>query len=174
MGIVGTGVDYYLVYRFIKALVTPFKSTKAFKLGIIDDEGNILKKHKELKTSTEKKAYGYFERMVWNIKKLVGGVPIIGDKLGSFAAAAYLILKENNSLEDYKQTTFLKFAWDGLETLAENAPVSSTAGIAGLPPDAPPVSKKAQKKIRKRNKKKKKKKKDYEVVSFNEFIGGQL
>ena len=173
MGIVGTGVDYYLVYRFIKALVTPFKSTKAFKLGIIVDEGNILKKHKELKTSTEKKAYGYFERMVWNIKKLVHKIPVVGKSFGSYATAAYLILKEDNSLEDYKRTTFLKFAWDGLETLAENAPVSNTVGIAGLPPDPPPVSKKAQKKIRKRNKKKKKKK-DYEVVSFNEFIGGQL
>jgi len=168
MGIVGTGVDYYLVYRFIKALVTPFKSTKAFKLGIIDDEGNILKKHKELKTSEEKKAYGYFERMVWNIKKMVGSVPIIGDKLGSFAAAAYLILKEDSSLEDYRNSTFLKFAWDGL---MENAPVTNTVGVAGLPPDAPPVSKKSQKKIRK---KKKKKKKDYKVISFNEFIGGQL
>ena len=170
MGIVAKGVDYYLVYRFIKALVTPFKNTKAFKLGIIDDEGNILKKQGELKTSEEKKAYGYFERMVWNIKKLVGNVPIIGDKLGSFVTAAYLILKEDASLEDYKQNTFLKFAWDDL---FENAPVSSTAGIAGLPPDPPPVSKKMQKKIQKKNNKKKKKKKDYEVVSFNEFIGGK-
>ena len=173
MGILSTGVDYYMVYRFIKALVTPFNKTKAFDLGIVDDEGNILKKHRELKTAEEKKAYGYFERMVWNIKKLVHKIPIVGKKFGSYAAAAYLILKEDNSLEDYKQTTFLKFAWDGLETLAENAPVSNTVGIAGLPPDPPPVSKKAQKKIRKRNKKKKKKK-DYEVVSFNEFIGGQL
>jgi hypothetical protein len=173
MGILSTGVDYYMVYRFIKALVTPFNKTKAFDLGIVDDEGNILKKRRELKTAEEKKAYGYFERMVWNIKKLVHKIPIVGKKFGNYAAAAYLILKEDNSLEDYKQTTFLKFAWDGLETLVENAPVSNTVGIAGLPPDAPPVSKKAQKKICKRNKKKKKKK-DYEVVSFNEFIGGQL
>ena len=50
MGIISTGVDYYLVFRFIKALVQPFTSTKAYKLGIIDDEGNILKKRKELKT----------------------------------------------------------------------------------------------------------------------------
>ena len=65
MGILSTGVDYYMVYRFIKALVTPFNKTKAFNLGIVDDEGNILKKHRELKTAEEKKAYGYFERMVW-------------------------------------------------------------------------------------------------------------
>ena len=166
-------VDYYLVYRFIKALVMPFEKTKAFELGIIDEKGNILKKQKDLETSAEKAAYGYFERMVWNIKKLVHKIPIVGKSFGSYATAAYLILKEDNSLEDYKRTTFLKFAWDGLETLAENAPTTNTVGIAGLPPDSPPVSKKAQKKIRKRNKKKKKKK-DYEVVSFNEFIGGQL
>ena len=51
MGILSTGVDYYMVYRFIKALVTPFNKTKAFDLGIVDDEGNILKKHRELKTA---------------------------------------------------------------------------------------------------------------------------
>ena len=45
--------DYYLVYRFIKALVTPFKKTKAYRLGIIDDKGNILKKMKDLETSAE-------------------------------------------------------------------------------------------------------------------------
>ena len=71
-------VDYYLVYRFIKALVMPFEKTKAFDLGIIDKEGNILKKQKELKTSEEKAAYGYFERMVWNLKKVIRKVPLVG------------------------------------------------------------------------------------------------
>ena len=129
-------VDYYLVYRFIKALVMPFEKTKAFDLGIIDKEGNILKKQKELKTSEEKAAYGYFERMVWNLKKVIRKVPLVGKSLGSVVAASYLLLKEkyeDDELEVLRETTFLKFCWDDI---FEGAPMSNTgsseAGVAGL------------------------------------------
>ena len=129
-------VDYYLVYRFIKALVMPFKKTKAFDLGIIDEKGNILKKQKELKTSEEKAAYGYFERMVWNLKKVIHKVPLIGKSIGSVVAASYMLLKEKyneGEIEVLKETTFLKFFWDDL---VESAPVTNTgstpSGTAGL------------------------------------------
>ena len=79
MGIFTRATDYYLTYKFIKALIQPFDKTDAYKLGIIDDEGNILKKKRDLKTSEEKDAYGYFNRMVWNLKKLIQKVPIIGN-----------------------------------------------------------------------------------------------
>lgn len=129
-------VDYYLVYRFIKALVMPFKKTKAFGLGIIDEKGNILKKQKDLKTSEEKAAYGYFERMVWNLKKVIHKVPLIGKSIGSVVAASYMLLKEKyneGEIEVLKETTFLKFFWDDL---VESAPVTNTgstpSGTAGL------------------------------------------
>ena len=35
----GTAIDLFVTYRFIKLLVTPFNKTEAFKLGIIDDKG---------------------------------------------------------------------------------------------------------------------------------------
>ena len=44
-------------YFFVKKMATPFKKTKAYKLGIIDDKGNILKKMKELESDEERKAY---------------------------------------------------------------------------------------------------------------------
>ena len=129
-------VDYYLVYRFIKALVMPFEKTKAFDLGIIDEKGNILKKQKDLKTSEEKAAYGYFERMVWNLKKVIHKVPLIGKSIGSVVAASYMLLKEKyneGEIEVLKETTFLKFFWDDL---VESAPVTNTgstpSGTAGL------------------------------------------
>ena len=36
----GRAIDLFVTYRFIKLLVTPFKDTDAFKLGIIDEKGN--------------------------------------------------------------------------------------------------------------------------------------
>ena len=36
-------VDLYMVYQFVKRLATPFKETKAFELGLIDEKGKRLK-----------------------------------------------------------------------------------------------------------------------------------
>ena len=160
MGILSTGVDYLLVYRFIKGLITPFKKTDAYNLGIIDDEGNILKKMKDLETQAEKKAYTGFNRMIWNLKKLIRKIPIIGKSaITSWAAAAYLFLKEGSTedeLYDYRKHTFLKFVYEDLQKLSEDAPTTSVASgnIAGVKPSDlanPPVSKKKQKKYKKQN-----------------------
>ena len=159
-------VDYYLVYRFIKALVMPFNKTKAFELGIIDEKGNILKKQKELETSAEKAAYGYFERMVWNLKKVIHKVPLIGKSIGSVVAASYLLLKEkynDGELEVLKETTFLKFFWDDIvETASVTNTGSTSSGTAGLSsadtPDRQGYDKILFDKKKKRLKRKKKKK----------------
>ena len=156
MGLLKTGVDYFLVYRFIRALTTPFNKTKAFELGIIDAEGNFLKKFKQLKTREEKESFGAYERMVWNLKKLIEKVPVIGKALTSWAGMAYLLLKENSSegvFDTIKRTCFLRHVWEDLDVLVEaGVPTVNTSGnFAGLPPDEPPVSKKNQKKHVKKN-----------------------
>lgn len=50
-------VDLVITYRVVKLLVTPFEKQDAFKLGIIDKDGNVLKKYKTLQTRAEKKSY---------------------------------------------------------------------------------------------------------------------
>jgi len=42
-------VNAFVIYKFIKLLVTPFNKTDAFKLGIIDAKGNYLKNKKTLR-----------------------------------------------------------------------------------------------------------------------------
>ena len=37
----GRAIDLFVTYRFIKLLTTPFEKTDAFKMGIIDKDGNI-------------------------------------------------------------------------------------------------------------------------------------
>ena len=41
MGIISRTGDLFYAFRFLKLLVTPFEKTKAFELGIIDQEGNF-------------------------------------------------------------------------------------------------------------------------------------
>jgi len=94
-------VDTYMIYSFINRLVTPFTETDAFKLGIIDENGNVLKKTRT--SSNEKAAYTLFDRLIFNLKKLIEKLPFGKRLLASYAAALFL-LKENkfelNELDD--------------------------------------------------------------------------
>ena len=47
----GRVIDALIAYRLLKLLVTPFKKTKAYQLGIIDDKGKVLIKAKEFTKS---------------------------------------------------------------------------------------------------------------------------
>jgi hypothetical protein len=89
-------IDLFLVYSFIRRLATPFKEWEAFKLGIIDENGNILKKRKDLLTVKERQAFGVFDVMVLNLKKLLAKVPGGSTRLASYAAALYLIREWNH------------------------------------------------------------------------------
>ena len=94
-------VDTLITYRVIKLLVTPFERQEAFKQGIIDKDGNVLKKNKELKTDNEKKAYTYLHRFVFNLKRILKRVGL-GSRLGSFAVALALLLRENKEYLQHK------------------------------------------------------------------------
>ena len=96
MGAVATIGNIYFVYQFLKKLVTPFEKTEAFKLGIIDKDGKILKRRRDLETKEEKAAYNLSDTLVWNLKKILGKIPLGKSKLASYAAALYLIKEQGN------------------------------------------------------------------------------
>jgi hypothetical protein len=89
-------IDLFLVYSFIRRLATPFKEWEAYKLGIIDENGNILKKRKDLLLKKERDAFGIFDIMILNLKKLLAKVPGGSTRLASYAAALYLIREWNH------------------------------------------------------------------------------
>ncbi len=96
-------VDTYITFRIIKTLVKPWKDQEAFKLGIIDENGKVLRKNKTLKTSEEKDAYTVLIRFIFNLKRLLNRLPGGKSKFGSYAAAALLLLKEEEENEEKKQ-----------------------------------------------------------------------
>ena len=96
MGIIASIGNIYFVYQFLKKLVTPFEKTEAFKLGIIDKKGKILKRRRDLETSDEKSAYNLSDTLVWNLKKILGKVPGGSSKIASYAAALWLIKEHDN------------------------------------------------------------------------------
>ena len=84
-------VDLFLVYQFIKRLTTPFDKWKAYELGIIDENGNILKKRKDFNTVKERDAWGKFDVMISKLKRLLEKVPGGSSRIASYAAALWLI-----------------------------------------------------------------------------------
>ena len=61
-------IDAFITFRFLKLLVTPFNKTEAFKLGIINDRGKVLRRYKTLERIEERQAYTILHRLVFNIK----------------------------------------------------------------------------------------------------------
>jgi hypothetical protein len=94
-------VDALITYRIVKLLTTPFERQEAFKYGIIDKDGTVLKKSKTLKTEKERKAYTILHRFVFNLKRILQRVGL-GSRLGSFAVALALLIKENKEYEQHK------------------------------------------------------------------------
>ena len=90
------GIDFLITYRVTKLLVTPFEKQEAYKLGIIDKDGNRIlipgtNKPTSLDKIAEKNAYTVLHKLVFNIKKLFGKVPGLRTKLGTYAAALFLL-----------------------------------------------------------------------------------
>jgi len=93
-------IDLIITYRVVKMLVTPFNKFKAFDLGIIDEKGKSLRKMKEVKGS-ERKHYTMLHRFVFNLKRILQKVGL-GSRLGSFAVALALLIKEDKSMAQHK------------------------------------------------------------------------
>ena len=134
--------DTYMIYQVLKRLTTPFDETKAFELGIIDKNGKLIKKPK---TQEDKKAYNYFDRFIFNLKRILHKVGL-KSKFANYAAALFLLKEERNGymptdtemlhgiLEEEK---YLKENVDlTLDMMREDAPANATgAAVAGTGDD---------------------------------------
>ena len=114
----GRAIDLFVTYRFLRLLTTPFEKTDAFKLGIIDEKGNRVKLPKstkpavELSTSELQGAYTILHKLVFNIKKLFNKIPGLRTKVGTYAAALFLLkdtFKESVDDPDMFEKEFVKF-----------------------------------------------------------------
>tara|TARA_R100000742_G_C4253330_1_gene71445 strand:+ start:307 stop:921 length:615 start_codon:yes stop_codon:yes gene_type:complete len=114
----GRAVDLFVTYRFLKLLTTPFEKTDALKLGIIDANGHRIKLPKstkpavELTTSELKNSYTILHKLIFNIKKLFAKVPGLRTKVGTYAAALFLLkdtFKEHVEDPDMFEKEFMKY-----------------------------------------------------------------
>ena len=93
-------IDLIITYRVVKMVVTPFNKFKAFDLGIIDEKGKNLIKMKDVRGS-DRKHYTMLHRFVFNLKRILQKVGL-GSRLGSFAVALALLIKEDKTMAQHK------------------------------------------------------------------------
>ena len=114
----GRAIDLFVTYRFLKLLTTPFEKQDAFKFGIIDEKGNRIKLPNsskvavELNTTELKNSYTILHKLVFNIKKIFAKVPGLRTKVGTYAAALFLLkdtFKESIDDPDMFEKEFVKY-----------------------------------------------------------------
>ena len=92
-------IDLAAIYMFLKRLVTPFEQWDAYKTGLIDKNGKVIVS-KDDRTPEQNRSFGYFDRLVANLKKLLGKIPGGKTRIASFAAALLLLREKNLDPDD--------------------------------------------------------------------------
>ena len=84
-------MDNIIAAKLLYMLVTPFDKTDAYRLGIVDAKGKLLKHAKDLKTQAEKDAFNYLTRLIFNLKRLINKLPGGESNLKNLVAAYYFV-----------------------------------------------------------------------------------
>lgn len=144
-------VDNLAALRIVWLLATPFEKFEAYKLGLIDENGNKLKK---AETAEEKNATSMLHRLAWNLKKIIALAPGGKTRIGSLVAA-YLLMKEahendydelqlEESLLDkfqvYRNVRFIEeelMVEEAIRALFEDAPANAAGSAVST--DAPVI-----------------------------------
>ena len=104
-------VDLLITYRIMKLLVTPFDKQEAFKYGIIDKQGKVLRPFRTISKTAEKQSYTILHRFVFNLKRILQKVGL-GGRLGTFAVALATLIRENKEFEQHQkliESTVIKY-----------------------------------------------------------------
>ena len=97
----GQAIDLFVAYRFLRILTTSWEDQEAFKLGIIDKDGKLLRKVNTLTKPEEKKAFTLLHRLVFNLKRILHKIPAVRSKIGTYATALYLLKQHfENQVEE--------------------------------------------------------------------------
>lgn len=144
-------LDRQYTFRILKALTGDFKDMPAYHLGIIDAEGNVLRKSYQLKSEAERNAYTNLDRLIITLKKTLDKLKTRGDYNLQRALSPALWLVREQVKTKSKALSGLSDKYEALYdlnvTLAEEeilvnkffreegeggAPTNNTGGVAGL------------------------------------------
>jgi transcription antitermination factor NusG len=119
--------DFIYALRFVTLLTKPWIEQEAYKYGIIDAEGNRLRRWRDLRTGEERDAFTYFHRIVFNMKRLLQKVSG-GDRFLVNATASLLLLKEEFADLELSEASWkmIEESIYNYEFIIEDTPVNVT------------------------------------------------
>lgn len=137
-------VDTIILYKLITKLVSPFTKWEAFRLGVIDADGNILVAP-EKRTYQQQEAFTRFDVVCLNLKRTLAKIPGGSSTIGTAAAIAYYLKEPKLANENFEP---------GVEEIAlylgEDAPTVAVGGGAiagaGVGPQGEPAKPSKKKK----------------------------
>jgi hypothetical protein len=95
--------DIMAEYRFLQIMNTPWKELSAYKLGIINADGKILKKRTDLTESAEKAAYpDKFYTLTWSTKRLLEKFQQIPNSSSALIKTLWSLKSEYGGIEPSK------------------------------------------------------------------------
>jgi len=90
-------IQTFFAYQFIKNLTKDFKSWDAYKIGLIDEDGNKIR---DAENSKEQEYFGTFYNLVRKVKRLMNKLPGARTFVGSLIAAGFLLREANENQLD--------------------------------------------------------------------------
>lgn len=100
-------LDQLIALRVLYILVTPFTKQEAYKLGVIDENGDVKLKINDMNPA-QKSSYTMLHRLCFRLKKVLGKLPFGKTTLASMAAA-YVLVRENLESENEPENLELIF-----------------------------------------------------------------
>lgn len=100
-------VDNVTALRILKLLITPFNQMDAYRLGVIDQNGNLITKGNL--TPQQKDSYTLLHRIVFKIKQLLNRLPG-GESQLKNVLAAYMLVRESyeNDSDELNENKFFR------------------------------------------------------------------
>jgi hypothetical protein len=132
-------IDMYLTYQFLKRIILPFEKWPAFKAGIINKEGKVLRTRSSL-SRKEKELWGYYDIVVANIKKILAKIPGGKTQIGSIAAA-YFLFKEHKKIDCTNERILTEHFLKNWKTLKEEVAANNVGGGNIKFPESTPLGK---------------------------------
>lgn len=109
-----------IALQIVRLLIQPFNQTKAYILGVIDENGN-LRKDPKLFSKEESNSYDALHRIVFKLKKLLGKIPGGKTKIAAIASAYWLVKEERlcHYSEEWVEESFNQLIDDNITLVEE-------------------------------------------------------
>ena len=140
----GYMIDNVITARIIYLFVTPFEKWDAFKYGIIDKDGKILRKAGTLTKAVEKDSWSMLHRLVNRLKRMLATIPT-GKSMLTSIAAAYMLIREGVTDDTPELEELFASCYNSLminesvnDELQNVMKMAEEAGIANTTANIPP------------------------------------